>query len=248
MQLAYDGTHYHGWQKQDNSLSIQAIIEQGLEYKTGGTGGVTGCGRTDTGVHASVFYCHFDLGDRLNNQALADLTHNLNSYLPDDIVVHRIFQVNPEAHARFDAISRTYRYFIVKKKDPFNTRYAWLFKRPLKTETMNAACKTMIRHVDFTSFSKLHSNVKTNHCRIYHAEWTENENQLTFTVSADRFLRNMVRAMVGTLIRVGKEAITVSDFEKILVSKNRQNAGESVPAKGLFLSGIDYDWEKILPK
>nr|NQU90503.1 tRNA pseudouridine(38-40) synthase TruA [Bacteroidota bacterium] len=247
IQLSYDGTDYHGWQIQENSISIQQLIETGLRFKAGFNGHVTGCGRTDAGVHAVNFYCHFDHPVLFEPTRLSDLKRNMNNYLPGSIVIHKIFRVRKDAHSRFDALSRTYKYHIATEKNPFNNRYAWLFTKELNINLMNEACEIMKEYHDFTSFSKLHSNVKTNNCKIYSAGWDEMETRLVFTVKADRFLRNMVRAMVGTLIRVGKEKLNIQEFRRVIESKNRQNAGPSVPAHGLFLHEIEYDWDEILP-
>ena len=248
IRLSYDGKNYHGWQIQENSITIQELIENGLRLKTGFEGSITGCGRTDTGVHASTFYCHFDHPDPFDETWLKGLARQMNRYLPKDIAIQNIFRVKDDAHSRFDAKSRTYKYFINQKKDPFSTNFAWyLFKKP-DIAAMNEACKVMKTYIDFTSFSKLHSNVKTNNCTIYHAEWKVIEDQLIFTIRADRFLRDMVRATVGTLIGVGAGKTTIEEFRQIIESKNRQNAGTSVPAQGLFLYDVEYDWQSLLPE
>jgi tRNA pseudouridine38-40 synthase len=246
IQLSYDGTSYRGWQVQDNSSSVQELIEQGLKFKTGLNGRIVGCGRTDAGVHARQFFAHFDLIKRLDEMELKDLCREMNHFLPKDIAVLKIFSVMQDAHCRFDAKSRTYKYYISRKKDPFIRNYSWLYQTPLDVEKMVEASKILFDYEDFTSFSKLHTDVKTNNCKISRADWTEDQGQLIFTITADRFLRNMVRAIVGTLIEVGKGKISLDDFRKVIESKDRANAGFSVPAQGLFLEGVEYSWEDIL--
>lgn len=246
IELAYDGTAYHGWQTQPGSASIQELVELGLKYKAGLAGRITGCGRTDTGVHARQFFAHFDLDCALDKGGHDELVWELNNYLPRDIAIRRIFSVNENAHARFDAISRTYSYHIATFKNPFDSQYLWHVHIKPDFELMNRAAAILLENTDFTSFSKLHTDVKTNNCRVTHAQWTDLDDKLTFTITADRFLRNMVRAIVGTLIDVGRGKISIEVFKTIVESKNRQNAGMSVPAHALFLDRVEYDWQKIL--
>ncbi len=246
IELAYDGTAYHGWQAQPNSRSLQEVIELGLKYKAGFNGRIVGCGRTDAGVHARQFFAHFDLEKALEHDALEELARGLNSYFHNDLAIKRIFPVNDNAHARFDAISRTYNYNIITAKDPFNQHFAWYLHFNPNIQLMNKAAALLPGYSDFTSFSKLHTDAKTNNCKISRADWTEEDGLIIFTITADRFLRNMVRAIVGTMMEIGRGKISLDDFKQIIESKNRQNAGASVPAHALFLSAVEYDWEKIL--
>lgn len=243
IQLSYDGTNYHGWQIQDNALSVQEEVEKALAVLVREKVELVGAGRTDTGVHASFYMAHFDSNlDFLAN----DLTvFKLNCLLPADIAVQKIFPVRPDAHARFDATYREYKYYLSRQKDPFTFRYSEKESRKLNLEKMNEAANTLSNYHDFTSFSKLGSDVKTNNCVIYKALWEEMGDQLIFTIRADRFLRNMVRAIVGTLLEVGLGKITIEDFRAIIEKKNRSSAGASVAAKGLFLVDIGYHAEKI---
>ena len=238
IQLSYDGTAYHGWQIQPNGISVQQTLEKALSVVAREDVSVTGAGRTDTGVHASFFVAHFDT----ENQSLDNekIIHNLNSLLPYDIAIQNIFKVYPEAHARFDAISRTYKYYIVKTKDPFLRHYAAKEARVPDLEKMNEAAKLLFNYIDFTSFSKLGTDVKTNNCKIELAQWVDEGNRYVFTIRADRFLRNMVRAIVGTLLEVGFGKYKIEDFCGVIEAKDRRAAGVSVPAKGLFLVDIGY--------
>lgn len=206
----------------------------------------TGAGRTDTGVHARFFIAHFDSSGNMlhHNQKLL---HQLNKVLPIDIAVKRIYIVPDDAHARFDAISRTYEYHIILEKDPFYNEFAWHLKHKPDLRLMNKAASMLLEISDFTSFSKLHSNTKTNNCKVIRANWEEKEGKLVFTIEADRFLRNMVRAIVGTLVDVGRGKTSMDEFKGIINSKNRSKAGQSAPAKGLFLTNISYPWDYGLP-
>lgn len=246
IELAYDGNAYHGWQIQDGAASVQQIIEQSLKFKLGLQDHVTGCGRTDTGVHARQYFAHFDFSQEIESHQLEIFRYSINSFLPADISVRRIFRVKENVHARFDAISRTYKYYISPSKNPFLRNYSWQFHTHFDIDKMNQAAGILLKYTDFTSFSKLHTDVKTNNCEISEANWTENDDLLVFTITANRFLRNMVRAIVGTLTDVGRDKIPVENLHRIIQSKNRGNAGMSVPAKGLFLERVAYDWEKIL--
>jgi tRNA pseudouridine38-40 synthase len=236
--MAYKGTRFHGWQVQPNAVSVQECLEKALSTICRQTIAVTGAGRTDTGVHASYFVAHFD--SSLLNLDHPDFTHKLNSFLKDDVSVFDISKVNPTAHARFDAMSRTYQYHLNLRKDPFSVDTSWYFFRQPDVDQMNEACRILFDYIDFTSFSKLHTDVKTNNCKIIHAEWMQHRNNLIFTVKADRFLRNMVRAMVGTLLEVGLGKMNLYDFRSVIEQKNRGAAGLSVPAHGLFLTDIEY--------
>jgi pseudouridylate synthase I len=238
IELAYKGTRFHGWQVQPNALSVQESLEKALSTITRETIAVTGAGRTDTGVHASYYVAHFD--SEKQNLDHHDFAHKLNSFLGDDIVVFNVAKVSQEAHARFDAISRTYHYHLNLLKDPFALATSWHFFRPLNLELMNAACQILFEYTDFTSFSKLHTDVKTNNCKIYLAQWAQTGNHIVFTVKADRFLRNMVRALVGTFIEVGMGKLDLAGFRLVIEKKDRGAAGTSVPAHGLFLTDIEY--------
>jgi tRNA pseudouridine38-40 synthase len=248
IEIAYNGTNYHGWQIQDGETTVQQLLEQGLKYKLGLDDRVTGCGRTDTGVHARQFFAHFDLDKDLSADELENGAYELNSFLPQDIVVFRIFRVNDEAHARFDALSRTYRYYLNTEKDPFAADLSWSYRVNLDVDKMNEAASVLMDYSDFTSFSKLHTDVKTNNCKISEAFWISKSGRLTFTITADRYLRNMVRAIVGTLVEVGREKLSPDGFRKIIEAKDRGRAGMSAPAKGLFLEKVEYDLEKVLIK
>ncbi len=240
IQLSYDGSAFHGWQLQDNAPTVQQFMNEGLSALFKSEVNVTGCGRTDTGVHARNFYAHFNLETELSDLEQADLIFKLNRFLPKEIAVQSIKQVKPEAHARFDPLSRTYKYFIHREKDPFLENCSYYLYGLLDVDLMNEAAKVMMDFTDFSSFSKLHTQTKTNNCKITQAFWEEKEHQLIFTITADRFLRNMVRAIVGTLLEIGQHKITVEDFKKVIENKNRSEAGYSVPAKALFLEEVEY--------
>jgi len=243
IQLSYDGTAYHGWQIQPNGISVQETIEKALAVVAREKVSVTGAGRTDAGVHASFYVAHFDVENQnLDNDKII---HNLNCLLPADIAVQCIYKVHAEAHARFDAISRTYQYFLIKSKDPFSRLYAEKEARMPDLIKMNEAAGKLFNYEDFTSFSRLGTDVKTNNCKIDFAEWVDDGNRYVFTIRADRFLRNMVRAIVGTLLEVGFGKLTVDGFCKIIEAKDRCAAGASVPAKGLFLVDIGYPEELL---
>lgn len=240
--FSYKGTLYHGWQVQPKAVTVQKIIDEAISLILDEKIAATGAGRTDAGVHAKVFCAHFDsLKPDLDNKK--NLIFRLNRYLPGDISVSGIRRVLPDANARFSAISRTYTYFVSRVKDPFRQETSWFIHGKLDIEAMNRASAILLNHSDFTSFSRLHSDNKTNICKIYSAGWEIEENMLIFTIKADRFLRNMVRAIVGTMIEAGKGRIEPEEFERILVSKNRSSAGMSAPARGLFLTDIEYPEE-----
>jgi tRNA pseudouridine38-40 synthase len=242
LQLSYNGTRYFGWQRQPNEISVQEVIEKALSTVLREEIAVVGAGRTDTGVHASFFVMHFDVSNEI--QEPEKLVYHLNRFLPEDIAIQKIRKVDDNFHARFSAISRTYKYYISTEKNPFQTETSFQYTGVLDVEKMNDAAQLLFEFRDFTSFSKLHTDVKTNNCKIVQAEWTKENRQLVFTIKADRFLRNMVRAIVGTLLEVGKGKLTVYDFRKIIELKNRSAARTSVPAQGLFLTDIEYPEEK----
>ncbi|WP_163712296.1 tRNA pseudouridine(38-40) synthase TruA [Mangrovibacterium lignilyticum] len=238
VELAYNGTRFHGWQIQPNAISVQGELEHALSTICREKMAVTGAGRTDTGVHANYYVAHFET----EKTTLDDpsFTYKLNSFLGKDLVIYKVTKVDAEAHARFSAVSRTYHYFINQRKDPFAQELSWYFSHPLDVDLMNKACEVLFEFEDFTSFSKLHTDVKTNNCKIYKAQWTRDGFNLQFTIKADRFLRNMVRAIVGTLVSVGQGKLTIDDFRNIIEAKDRGTAGFSVPAQGLFLTDICY--------
>lgn len=240
--ISYRGTSYHGWQLQPNSVTVQKILENALSLILGEKISTTGAGRTDTGVHASYFCAHFDSISALLS-ADEGIIFKLNRFLPSDVSIISINKVRPDANARFSAISRTYKYYISRRKDPFADGSSWFLYGDLDIAKMNEACVILEKHNDFTSFSKLHSNNKTNICRIYKAAWTKSDTGLVFTIKADRFLRNMVRSIVGTMIELGFGKMTTVDFEELIISGNRSRAGQSAPACGLFLTDIEYPEE-----
>lgn len=198
-----------------------------------------GAGRTDTGVHAKEMYAHFDLETPFD---IPNVIHKLNSFLPKDIVIYDVFPVDDEAHTRFDATKRTYEYHINTFKDAFLQEQSWYFHQKLDLDLMNQAAKSLFNHTDFQCFSKVNTDVNTFDCTIFEAYWKQESGKLIFTISANRFLRNMVRSIVGTLINIGLHKITLDDFESIIESKNRDKAGFSVPAHGLYLTKIEYDY------
>jgi tRNA pseudouridine38-40 synthase len=245
--LAYNGKNYCGWQRQPNGVTVQQTVEDALSTILRYPIAITGAGRTDTGVHASVMAAHFDICDMLSTEH-NDFVRRINSLLPKDIAVDRIVPVRHDAHARFDALSRTYHYYLTDNKDPFYGEMKLRVSKLPDFDAMNAACKRLFRYKDFTSFSKLHTDVKTNNCVIKEAVWTkEIDNTWRFTITADRFLRNMVRAIVGTLLPVGWGKLTIDDFCRIIESKDRSSAGTSAPANALFLAGIRYPDNIFLP-
>ncbi|HEX9981049.1 MAG TPA: tRNA pseudouridine(38-40) synthase TruA [Flavobacterium sp.] len=239
IEFTYNGTAYHGWQKQRNVPSVQQTLEEALTMLLRETIETTGAGRTDTGVHASQAFAHFDCSGIPD---VRDLAHRLNSCLPKDIAVQAIIPLHADAHARFDAKKRTYHYHIHQFKDVFAGKLSWEFAQQLDVDKMNEAAQVLFNYDDFQCFSKVDTDVHSFICHIYEAEWTQGQNRLMFTISADRFLRNMVRAIVGTLIDVGRNRISVSGFEAIIKSKDRTRAGFSVPAHGLYLQKIEYDY------
>lgn len=237
LEIMYDGTNYHGWQVQPNSTTVQEQVEKALSTVLGQKINVMGAGRTDTGVHAKQFFAHFDCNLTLRNK---DIVHRLNSFLSSDISVKSLKKVIKDAHCRFDATSRTYEYIIHTSKNPFYKNRACFFYKPLDIDLMNFAAQYLFDFTDFTSFSKLHTQTKTNNCSIKKAVWENVDDTLLFTIESDRFLRNMVRAIVGTLLDVGQGKTTPDDFIKIIESKDRSKAGTSVPAHALYLTHVSY--------
>ncbi len=241
LHLAYNGADYHGWQSQPNAITVQETVEKALSKVLRRQVAIVGAGRTDTGVNARSMYAHFDVDDEIADPRR--LIAALNSLVGRDIAVYGIRRVADDAHARFDAVARTYKYFITTRKSPFDYHFAWNPPYPLDVDAMNAAAARLADYIDFTSFSKLHTDVATNNCRIYEAQWTAEGDRLTFTIKADRFLRNMVRAIVGTLVDVGRGKTSVDEFCRIIERKDRCAAGASVPGNALFLWQVDYPYE-----
>lgn len=237
LEFSYNGKHYHGWQNQPNAISVQEVIEGAVSTLLREKISVVGAGRTDAGVHAKQMFAHFDIKSVLDTD---ELLYKLNSFLPVDISIHNIIEVNENAHTRFDALSRTYEYWIVQTKNPFLNDFAHYLKYPLDVDKMNDVVKILFEYKDFQCFSKSNTDVKTYICKIKEAKWEVDNEKLIFTITADRFLRNMVRAVVGTLLEVGLNKISKEDVKKIIESKNRSNAGASVPAQGLYLTKVEY--------
>jgi tRNA pseudouridine38-40 synthase len=237
IDLAYKGTNYCGWQVQPNGISVQEKVEQSLTTLLRSPVAITGAGRTDAGVHAKKMIAHFDFEGAFEPDFL---TEKMNRLLPFDIAVHSIVNVSPEAHARFDALSRTYQYYLTDKKDPFHGDFVYKVSGSLNFDRMNQAAQILLEYTDFTSFSKLHTDVKTNNCSVKKAVWEQTNDGWVFTIEADRFLRNMVRAIVGTLLEVGRGKSSLDDFRRVIESKDRGKAGTSAPAHALFLVDITY--------
>lgn len=238
IELQYDGAAYFGWQRQPDAVTVEGTIEDKLSMLLRVPTEIVGAGRTDTGVNASFYTAHFDYDKEID---CAQLRYKLNKVLPADIAIIRIYEVEPTLHARFDAKLREYTYFLTPHKSPFRRYSAWHFTADIDVERMNEAAKKLLEYEDFTSFAKLNSNNKTNICHVNHAEWVvESDGTLRFTIRADRFLRNMVRAIVGTLVDVGRGKYTVEEFEDIILSKDLSRCSAGAPACGLFLSNVKY--------
>ncbi|MNJ95184.1 tRNA pseudouridine synthase A [compost metagenome] len=239
IEFAYNGKEYCGWQYQPHSPSVQETLNKALSTLLKKEIDVAGAGRTDTGVHARQMFAHFDYEEIPDT---ARLVQRLNSFLPKDIVIYRFIPLQDDAHARFDAVSRTYEYHVHTYKDAFDNEGSWYNFFPLNVEKMNEAAQLLFNYTDFKCFSKVHTDVKTFNCDIKEAYWQQNGTKLVFTISADRFLRNMVRAIVGTLVNVGLEKISIDDFKTIIESRDRNKAGFSVPAHGLYLTKVIYPY------
>lgn len=237
IDIAYNGTAYCGWQNQPNAIAVQEVLETTLSTLLGTEISITGAGRTDAGVHAKQLFAHFDTSAI---EDIQNLVHRINSFLPKDISVQDIFQVKQDAHARFDAEAREYEYHITLKKDPFLEGLAYFVHSKPDVDKMNKAAQSLLKYQDFQCFSRSKTDVKTYYCTITKAHWEQNGNLLIFTISANRFLRNMVRAIVGTLLEIGYGKLTLEDFHQIIESKNRSNAGASAPAHGLYLTKVIY--------
>lgn len=237
IELSYKGTQYHGWQIQPDANSVQEEINKAISTILQEEITVVGAGRTDAGVHASQMFAHFDSEKELTQ----DFPYKFNAILPNDIVIYSVEKVANEKHARFDAVKRSYEYHIWLGRNPFTLETAWqLHQKELDVEKMNEAAKILLEYEDFESFSKVKTDVRTFNCTVTKACWKREDKQLTFHISANRFLRNMVRAIVGTLVEVGLGKKSVEDFRKVIESKKRSEAGLSVPAHGLFLTEVSY--------
>lgn len=240
IEFAYDGSSFFGYQIQPNEISVQEELEKALSTILREPIKTTGAGRTDTGVHAKKMFAHFETEQNIDE----NLVYKLNSFLSENISIKQIFEVPADMHARFSATFRTYEYYISTEKNPFTVDSSWQIwrQKPLNIDAMNEACKILFEYDDFTSFAKLHTDNKTNICKIYKAEWEQFGTQLKFTISADRFLRNMVRAIVGTMVEIGTGKLQPNDLRKIIEDKYRNSAGVSAPAQGLFLVDVGYEF------
>lgn len=245
--FSYCGTAYHGWQNQPHSVSVQEVMEKAFSLLTGQQIAVTAAGRTDAGVHASLMVAHFDMiipEGREEQDYVQQLAFRLNGYLPKDIAIHNIVRVRADAHARFDATARTYHYHLTTRKNPFTQGLTTRVFYQLDFDKMNEAAKLLLNTKDFASFQKLHTDVKTTICDVREAYWRQTgESEWVFTITADRFLRNMVRAIVGTLFEVGRGKLTLEQFQDIIDRRHRTAAAESAPADGLYLADVRYPEE-----
>ena len=244
-KLAYNGENYCGWQVQPNGIAVQEVLNNAVSLLLKEEINLTGAGRTDAGVHAREFYAHFDSERQFTEQERKQFIDKMNSFLSQDIVIYDFFPVKDNFHARFDAASRTYRYYIATNKMPFHTKFTHRVFHKLDIESMNKACEKLILYQDFTSFSKIHTQTKTNNCTVTQARWFFENELLVFEITADRFLRNMVRSIVGTMLEVGRGKMSIEAFCEIIEHKDRSLAGVSVPAHALFLEKIVYS-ETIL--
>lgn len=244
IEVSYKGTNFHGWQKQPNASTIQEELEKAFEIILRQSVEIVGSSRTDAGVHANQQFAHFDWETAIPSPNR--IVHGLNSVLPQDISIKQIISVKDEVHSRFAATHRCYEYRIIHQKNPFLPDLAYLFRPPLDLDKMNEAAKLLLQYNDFECFSKTHTDVKTFLCQIEYAFWQETSSGLIFHIKANRFLRGMVRAIVGTLLEIGRERMTIEQFEQIILSKNRKKAAAQAPACGLFLTEVGYDWEEIV--
>lgn len=243
IRLGYRGASFHGWQIQPNAVSVQEEVERAFSTVLRVPVSIVGAGRTDTGVNARIMYAHFDYDGILPEKG--KLLVSLNRLVGKDIAIYDIIPVADDAHARFDAVERTYKYFVTFQKTPFLYQLSWHCPNGLDIERMNEAARLLLETEDFTSFAKLHSDAKTNICKVTKAKWTMEGEIGVFTISADRFLRNMVRAIVGTLVDVGRGKMTVEEFRNIIERKDRCAAGQSMPGEALFLWDVKYDYIKV---
>ncbi|MCM1022031.1 MAG: tRNA pseudouridine(38-40) synthase TruA [Muribaculaceae bacterium] len=247
MTLAYNGAPFHGWQSQPNAISVQSTLESAMSLILRREMKITGAGRTDAGVNARKMVAHFDLPVEVPSELVANLHQAINAIVGPDIVVYDICEVHKDAHARFDAVQRTYHYYTHSRRSPFLNKFSWLEPTNLDFDKMNEAAEILLQTSDFTSFSKLHTDVKTNLCNLTYARWEntsiEGSQSHVFVISADRFLRNMVRAVVGTLVDVGRGKLSLDGFVEVIAAKNRCVAGASMPPHPLFLWDIQYPFE-----
>lgn len=238
IEFAYLGTNYSGWQIQPHNLTVQERLEKAFSTLLKQKIEITGSSRTDSGVHAQQQFAHFDVDFEITDTS--QLVYRLNKMLPADVAIRKIFRVNTDYHSRFEASSRRYEYRIARRKDPFQSAYSYHFEAVLDVKQMNECCEILLKHIDFECFSKVHTQVFTFNCNILEAFWEEQEHLLIFHIKANRFLRGMVRAIVGTLLEVGLGRMNAEEFEAVILSKNRQKAGRAVPAHGLFLMEVNY--------
>ncbi len=237
IDISFDGTDFSGWQRQKNAISVQQVLEERFSIKLFKPINMVGCGRTDSGVHARQFVAHFDFDGDID---LHNFIYKMNRFLLSSISLNDIYQVFPDAHARYSTVKRTYKYYISRSKNPFVRNYSYEYTSNLNVEAMNEASRYLLTVYDFTSFTKLHGGSIHSRCKLFECSWNENNGMLIFTISANRFTRNMVRSIVGTMLELGKGKITFTDFVRIVKTKNRCMAGESVEAKGLFLEEVVY--------
>ncbi|GAB4282848.1 MAG: tRNA pseudouridine(38-40) synthase TruA [Marinilabiliales bacterium] len=242
LKLSFKGTNFHGWQSQKNAKTIQDEINKVLSLKLAEDINATGAGRTDTGVHAKLFYAHFD-SIKSDLHINKNIIKDINSFLHPDVALSEIIQVKADAHARFSASERTYKYYIHQKKNPFICEFSYYYPYYLDIELMNKASEVLMAATNFKSFCKSHSDNKSFECKLTECEWSQADDNIVFKISADRFLRNMVRAIVGTMIDIGRKKYGIEELHRIVASKDRKLAGKSVPANGLFLTGIKYPLE-----
>ncbi len=236
IEFSFNGTNYHGWQMQSNAITVESVLSRSISIKLNEQIKLFGASRTDTGVHAVQMFAHFDTGKRFIE---LDLVMKLNSFLPKDIFISSIFKVKDDVHARFSAMDRTYQYYISNKKNVFNSNL-YIINSDLNISLMNKACDFLLGKKDFTSFAKKHSDTNNNICNVYEAYWNHEKSELVFTIKSNRFLRNMVRSIVGTLVQVGNQNLSIDSLNHIFDSRDRSESGFSVPAKGLFLTSINY--------
>ena len=243
IDIAYDGTSYHGWQRQPQSITVQEVLEEALTTLLRSEVAVVGAGRTDAGVHATQLFAHFDWDENFSTEALQHLQFRLNRFLPEALAINAVIPVQLEAHARFDAVRRSYEYKIHTTKNPFLVNQSYFFEKSLDVDAMNAAAQLLLGKQDFKCFSRSKTDVKTYICEITEAGWTQENTNLKFTISADRFLRNMVRAIVGTLLEIGQGKMKPAALKTIIASRSRAQAGASAPAHGLYLTEVAYPKE-----
>jgi tRNA pseudouridine38-40 synthase len=243
LEIAYRGTQYHGWQRQPNAETVQQVVEASMSILLNEAVSIMGAGRTDTGVHAKQMYAHFDTNYKFDDAS--DFVFRMNAMLPKDIVIKKLFQVSDSAHSRFDAIYRTYEYWVYESKNPFLEPFAYRLKSNVDFDIMNQAADLLLHHQDFKCFSKSNTDVSTFECNITKANWKSHNEYSVFTITANRFLRNMVRAVVGTLLEIGQGKHPVTHLQEVLESQDRSSAGFSVPAHGLYLTEVGYPNELI---